>query len=417
MSAAGDAAEAATRRSYGRLLAHLAYQWRDLAAAEDALAGAFASALESWPRDGIPAAPEGWLLTVARRNLLQAHRRSRLAADPAVTLLLEGDPQAPDPPAVPDHRLNLMFVCAHPAIDPSVRAALMLQTVLGVEAQRIAAAFLVSPAAMAQRLVRSKQKIAQAGIGFEAPEGTELPSRLHGVLEAVYAAYALGWEGAADPLEGTEGADLAGEAVHLAQLCATLLPASAEAAGLHALLLSCEARRAARCGPGGAFVPLHEQDTRLWDRDLLRLANAELGRAARLADPGPFQLEAAIQGAHNHRAVAGSVPWAAIAGLYEQLVHCSPTVGARVGRAVALGEAHGPEAGLAALAQMAGTAGLEGYQPYWVAQGYLLGQAGQRERAAACYARAVGLTSSDSVRAYLQGRLDALRAPGAVSGG
>lgn len=406
------AAEAAARDSYGRLLAYLAYRWRDIAAAEDALAEAFASALQTWPRDGVPASPDAWLMTAAKRNLLQAARHAKIAADPAVTILLgeeEGmsDASNQNPPAIPDDRLKLLFVCAHPAIDPAIHTALMLSTVLGLEAKQIAAAFLVKPATLAQRLVRAKTKIRDAALRFEEPEAEELPQRVHAVLEAIYAAYGLGWAGALD----AQSPDLAQEALYLAQLLRHLLPAnqpaSAEAAGLLALLLFCESRQAARAAGDGGFVPLHEQDAALWDREMMQAANQALWQAAALHSPGRFQLEAAIQSAHCQRAFTGSVPWEGIAMLYAQLATIAPTVGALVGQAVAVGEAHSPARGLELLAQMADAA-IADYQPWWVAKGYLLARQGERAAARECYQRAIGLTELPATRDYLLRRAQAL---------
>ena len=408
--AAWQAAESAARESYGRLLAYLAYRWRDIAAAEDALAEAFASALKTWPQTGVPALPEAWLMTAAKRNLLQMARHQRVTVDPAITLLLgEEEAAARELPVIPDERLKLLFVCAHPAIAPEVRTALMLQTVLGLQAQQIAAAFLVAPAAMAQRLVRAKAKIRDAGLRFEEPEARELPARVEAVLEAIYAAYGLGWDGA-DVLEGS-APDLAQEAVYLAQLVRGLLPAdapgSAEAGGLLALLLFCESRKAARRGAQGEFVPLHAQDARLWDAAMHQAADQVLWQAARLKSPGRFQLEAAIQSAHCARAFTGQVPWAAIAALYAQLVALAPTAGALVGQAVAVGEAGDVRGGLQLLDDIGGGA-TAGYQPWWVAKGYLLARAGEAEAARACYVRAVGLTVLPEVRAYLLGKVAGL---------
>jgi RNA polymerase sigma-70 factor (ECF subfamily) len=423
---AAQAAERAARESYGRLLAYLAYRWRDIASAEDALAEAFASALATWPRDGVPASPDAWLMTAAKRNLLQAARHRRLTEDPAVTVLLgesEEDMIGPASyafpapqhaaPSIPDERLKLMFVCAHPAIAPEVHAALMLQTVLGLEARQIAAAFLLAPATLAQRLVRAKAKIRDAGLRFEEPEQAELPARLHAVLDAIYAAYSLGWDGAAIGTEsGEESApELAGEALYLAQLARHLLPtdapAGAEAAGLAALLLFCEARRGARSGPQGEFVPLHEQDTELWDRDMIMQAELLLRQAAALRSPSRFQLEAAIQSAHCQRAFTGSVPWEGIALLYAELTRIAPTVGALVGQAVAEAEAHGTAEGTAEglrlLARIDDTA-IRDYQPFWVAKGYLLARQGEKAAAHAAYMRAIGLTVLPGPRAYLLAR-------------
>ena len=407
------AAERAARQSYGRLLAHLAWRWRDIAAAEDALAEAFAAALESWPRTGVPDAPDAWLMTAAKRQLLQAARHQKVVDDPAATILLpDENTPAPDMTTapLPDDRLKLLFVCAHPAIDAAVRTPLMLQTVLGLDAQRIASAFLVSPSAMAQRLVRAKAKIAQAGIRFEEPEARDLPERTQAVLEAIYAAYTLGSDSTHAP--DSAASDLTDEAIFLADLAAALMPAQAEAAGLLALLLLCEARRAARFDSEGAFVPLHEQDAMRWDTALIRRADQILRSAAAMAAPGPLQLEAAIQAAHCHRAfTGGAVPWAGIAQLYGQLVALSPTVGALVGHAVAVGEASSAREGLAlldALAAQAGPRQLDNYQPHWVARAHLLARLGHTDAARACYTRAIGLTTLPAVRSHLQRQIDLL---------
>ena len=292
---AWQAAETAARQSYGRLLAWLACQWRDMAAAEDALATALEKALALWPTQGVPEAPDAWLLTVARRELLQAARRDRLHASPQVQALLDDEPAHDGAPALPDSRLKLLFVCAHPAINAAVRPALMLQAVLGLQAQQIAQAMLTSPAAMAQRLVRAKQKIRDAGLRFDEPGPDELPERLHAVLEAVYAAYGLGWD-AIDSGDGGEGADagvqgLRSEALFLADLVCSLLPATAhraEAEGLLALILFCEARAPARRGPDGGFIALAEQDTARWHLDLVEQGNRVLAGAAAWAAPGPY---------------------------------------------------------------------------------------------------------------------------------
>lgn len=413
---AAEAAALAARDTYGRLVAYLAWRWNDLAAAEDALGDALLKALERWPRDGVPAQPEGWLLTVAHRVLLQSARHEgvvqRLADDPVVRRLLpREDDAAPEPflqaQPIPDNRLRLMLVCAHPAIERSVRTPLMLQAVLGLDAQRIAAAFLVSPAAMAQRLVRAKQKIAQAGIRFEEPEPADLPQRTHALLEAVYAAYGLAWE----RLGGTD--ELAAEALYLAELCEALLPGDAEARGLRALLLFCESRRAARfvAGPDGSerFVPLHEQDTARWDHAQIAQADALLREAAALGQLGPYQLEAAIQSAHAQRAVTGRVPWGGIVQLYEGLLQIAPTLGAHVGHAVALGTAQGAAQGLAALDGLP-EAEVRNHAPWWVARAHLLEQQRRWPEAAIALRHGMGLTEDPRLRAHLWYKLQALQA-------
>lgn len=419
---AKQVAESVARGAYGRLLAYLAYRWRNIAAAEDALAEALASALVAWPVSGVPDSPEAWLMTTAKRKLLQDARHQRLvdqlASDPAMAALSgteDGEETAaPGATLIPDSRLKLMFVCAHPAIDASIRTALMLQTVLGLEAKRIAAAFLVSPTAMAQRLVRAKTKITQTGIRFEEPEAHDLPERTHAVLEAIYAAYGLAWEmrevGEVAETGPSNPADLAHEAMYLAELAVALMPASAEAKGLWALLLLCESRCHARF-VDGEFVPLHLQDIQRWDMAHIRQADQLLQAASQQSTPGPYQLEAAIQAAHCHRAFTGEVPWPAIAALYESLVSFSPTLGALVGRAVAIGTAYTPAQGLACLDTLAPDA-VRNYQAYWVARAYLLRQTNTPKAAIQCYTQAMGLTTDERVRHYLWTQRSALHSCG-----
>ena len=395
---AAAAAETAARHSYGRLLAWLAWQWRDVAAAEDALADAFASALERWPLDGVPTSPDAWLLTTARRRLLMAARQQRLADDPALTVLWPGEHEpAPDAPPLPDTRLRLMFVCAHPAIAADVHSALMLQTVLGLDAARIASAFLVKPEAMTKRLVRAKAKIRAAGLRFEEPEPQEWSQRLASVLEAIYGAYTLHWGQADDTVSG----QLAAEARYLAELVAAHLPAEPEALGLVALLWLCEARRPARAD---VFQPLHEQDPGRWDHALIARANAALTQAAAHRSAGPFQLEAAIQAAHAHGRIDGDVPWDGITRLYEQLLALAPTLGARIAHAVAL--AHSgpdPAAGLRLLDAMERER-IASHQPWWAARAHLLAMAGAHADAAAAYGLALGLTVEPRLRDWLERR-------------
>jgi RNA polymerase sigma-70 factor (ECF subfamily) len=396
----GEAAAAVARDSYGRLIAYLAARSHDIAAAEAALGDAFAAALRHWPVDGVPEAPEAWLLTTARRRLHDRWRHGRVEAGAEETLrIVFGELATVTPEAqFPDERLKLMFVCAHPAIDPAARSALMLQTVLGLDAARIASAFLVAPATLSQRLVRAKTKIRAAGIAFEVPREDEWPERLADVLEAIYAAYGTGWDDVAGTDPQTSG--LANEALTLAAMLVRLVPAAAEAWGLVALIAFCQSRAAARRNAAGDYVPLAAQDPASWDHELLTVGEAALRKAAALGVPGAFQIEAAIQSAHTQRQLGASVPDAAIVALYDALVALQPTVGARVSRACAIGAADGAKAGLAALAALDGDA-VRGYQPYWAALAHLAATAGQLETASVARERAVGLSTDPAVRRFL----------------
>jgi len=399
---AGQAAELAARASYGRLLAYLAARWRDVARAEDALGDALLAALETWPRTGVPDNPVAWLLTAARRRLVDGARHAGVAAAAEADLKVMLDERADaSPAAFPDERLALLFVCAHPAIDEAARTPLMLQTVLGLDAARIASAFLVAPATMSQRLVRVKAKIREAGIRFEIPAPGELTARLDAVLETIYAAYGSGWEDVAGADPRRHG--LAEEAIWLGRLVARLRPDEPEAQGLLALMLHCEARRAARRDAAGAYVPLGFQDLRRWSRPMIEEAEEVLAGAARLKAAGRFQLEAAIQSVHAQRVRTGETDWEAVTLLYEGLLRHAPTIGARVAHAAALGEARDAEAGLAALDAIPPDE-VATYQPYWALRGHMLKALGRAPEAGEAYERAIGLSEDPAVRVFLLGR-------------
>ena len=401
MNGAQDAVELVARASYGRLLAYLSSETRDIGGAEDALGEALLDALTRWPKDGVPERPEAWLLTAARHRLIDQARSRRVRAEHTDTLrhLAEGTTETAAPgESLPDRRVELLFVCAHPAIDPALHAPLMLQTVLGLDAARIARAFLLPPATMGQRLVRAKRKILETGIPFQVPDQNERSQRLDAVLEAVYAAYGLGRDEAAgsDP----RGRDLADEAIWLARVVRMCMPDEPEVRGLLALVLFCDARRSAGRTPDGRYVPLSEQDPASWSVESIREADCELAAAARLGRIGRFQLEAAIQSVHAERARTGRTEWDAIVGFYEHLVRTAPTFGARVAQAAAVGEARGPAAALSLLDAL-DRAAVATYQPYWAVRAHLLRRIGRTVEAIEACDRAIGLTEDPAIRRFL----------------
>lgn len=402
MVAARETAEAVARRSYGRLVAWLSAQFGDIALAEDAVGDALAAALKAWPKSGVPANPEGWLATAAKRGILkQRERESRFRAALPFLQQMSEERAAPEDDDFPDARLKLMFTCAHPAIDHALHTPLILQSVLGFTADEIGSAFLVSPSAMGQRLARVKRKIAAAGIDFRVPEAEELPQRLGAVLDAIYAAFGLSWINPAC----SEMRDLSEEAMWLGNLVAVCLPGRAEVLGLNALMLFSHSRRNARRNSDNEYVPLSEQDVSLWDGEMMKSAQILLVNAARIKIVGRYQIEAAIQAVHSARAYSGETNWRELQRLYDLLWHLHPTLSVFVGRAAAHGEAQGAEHALALLGELpAETA--NSYQPYWALKGELLMRAGQCGPAEIAFNRAVGLADDDAVRRFLQTRLE-----------
>jgi len=402
------AVEQAARDSYGRLLTFLAARSGDVAGAEDALGEAFLAALQQWSEDAIPTNPEAWLLAAARRRWIDSVRRdqTRERFAPQLQHAMDSAFEATESPdGIPDERLKLLFVCAHPAIDPAARTPLTLQTVLGLSADRIASMFLSSPIAMGQRLVRAKAKIREAGIPFRVPPPEEWLERMAFVLDAVYAAYTAGWETAPEAGIGPPG--LAGEAIWLARVLVRLIPDEPEALGLLALMLHGEARRSARLDRTESYVPLPEQDPARWRADLIAEAEATLFAAAALKRLGRFQVEAAIQSVHAQRALSGRIEWEAIALLYDSLVRLTPALGARIGRAIAVCHARGPVAGLAVINELP-VERLRDHQPYWAAKAYLLSRVGQMDASREAYTRALGLTEDSAVRKFLRRQMDGL---------
>jgi predicted RNA polymerase sigma factor len=388
------------RDSYGGLLALLAAPTRDIAAAEDALADALERAVDRWPTDGIPANPEAWLLTVARNRMRDMWKSNAYRMTEALAEEHYESTEFDEVAAIPDRRLELMLVCAHPAIATNIRTPLMLQTVLGVDAAAIAGAFAVEPATMAQRLVRAKKRIRDAGIPFVLPDRDDLAARLPAVLEAVYGAYAIDWQltPQAAPIE-----TLSAEALHLALVLTDLLPDQPEVLGLAALVCLSEARKPARRDPRGRFVPLDEQDAMRWDRTLIARGEGLLRRAHGFGRPGRFQYEAAIQSAHSCRPTNPE----SLRKLYRALVRVAPSLGAAVALAAVEGQIDGPDAGLRALDAIADPA-VDRFQPTWSTRAHLLAAAGRTEAAAHAYRVAIELTTDRGVADHLHEQLTSL---------
>jgi RNA polymerase sigma-70 factor (ECF subfamily) len=395
------AAERAARESYGRLLAFVTARTRNIAAAEDALAEAFASALSAWPKTGVPDRPEAWLLTTARRAAGHADRRRKVRdAHEETVAMIEEDLREGREREFPDERLKLLFACAHPAIGQAVRTPLMLQTVLGLDAARIAIAFNVAATAMGQRLVRAKAKIREAAIPFSTPKHADLPERLEDVLSAIYACFSTGWDEIGGAQPSHEG--LAEEAIFLGRLVVSLLPEEPEPKGLLALMLYADARKAARRDAKGAYVPLIDQDRSLWAESQIIEAERLLTAAAQAKRFGRFQAEAALQSVHVQAGRGVKPNSSALVTLYNLLARFHPTIGVEVGRAVAHAAHYGVERGLAMLDSL-DPVRAEAYQPFHAARFHLLAEAGRQAEAEDARARAVELARDPAIVRYLEG--------------
>ncbi len=399
-----DAVERAFREESGSVLATLIrHLGGSFELAEDALQDAFAVALATWPRDGVPANPGAWITTAARRRAIDRLRRERGLADRLALLrgLMEIDRNASEPAgAVDDDRLRLIFTCCHPALSMPARVALTLRTLGGLRSAEIARAFLVPEPTMSQRLWRARRKIAAAGIPYRVPRDEDLPDRMAGVLAVLYLVFNEGY--AASAGERLVREDLCAEAIRLARLLAELMPDDAEAAGLLALMLLHDGRRAARVDADGRYVALPDQDRARWDAPRLDEGARTLQRALRLRRPGPYQVQAAIAALH----VRDPVDWPQIAALYATLGRLAPSPVVDVNRAVAVGMADGPRAGLALLEAVRG---LDGYQPLHAARAELLRRAGDAGGADAAYARAIDLSANAVERDELERRRESLR--------
>jgi predicted RNA polymerase sigma factor len=394
----------AARDSYGRLLALLAAATSDLAAAEDALADAFERALRTWPSQGVPGNPDAWLLTVARNRLRDEWKSARVQR--AVPLDAVPDTLAHiddvDADAIPDRRLELMLVCAHPAIDRATHTPLMLNTVLGFTAEQVARAFSMPAPTMATRLVRVKKRIKAARIPFRIPDLADLPARMASVLEAVYGAYVIDWA------TGPQTRQLPSEALHLAEVLTTLVPDDPEARGLAALIELSAARAPARVDADGRFVPLADQDPALWNRELIGRAHEHLRIAHARGQLGRFQLEAAIQAVHCARERDGMTDWATLLTLHRILQAVAPSLGSGVALAAVTAEVDGPAAGLATLDALLLEAGQPArmFQPARATRAHLLDLLGRKEEAVAAYESAISLTHDTAEREYLERRRD-----------
>jgi len=413
-----DPVSAAVARAFREeraiVLATLIRQAGDFQLAEDAVQDAFEAAVTVWRRDGVPANPGAWITTAARRRAIDRLRRDRSVADRAQRLAeltrLDAhheEPSMDDESTIVDDRLRLVFTCCHPALEMPARVALTLRALGGLTTGEIARAFLVAEPTMGKRIVRAKRKIADAHIPYRVPADEDLPDRLRGVLRVVYLIFNEGYAAAeGDRLVREELCD---EAIRLGELLCRLMPDDAEVWGLSALMLLHDARRAARVDPSGRYVALDEQDRSLWDQDRIRAGLAKLERAVRLRRPGEYQLQAAITALQIQAPDADSTAWAQIADLYGALARLNPSPVIELNRAVAVGLASGPAAGLELLEPLLGDPALERYQPLHAAHAELLSRAGDPPGAARAYERAIGLSANTVERAELQRRLGALR--------
>ena len=400
------AVDAAFRDEWGRVVATLIRTTGDWDLAEECAQDAFTLALRRWPRDGIPGRPGAWLTTAARNRAIDVLRRRAVGAAKlreVAAMSYEPEPAAADESSVPDDRLRLMFTCCHPALSLEARVALTLRTLAGLTTAEIARAFLASEPTMAKRLVRAKQKIQNAGIPYRVPPAHLLPERTPGVLGVLYLLFNEGYS-------ATAGADLVrqnlcAEAIRLAQVLATLMPDEAEAAGLLALMLLHDARRAARLDARGDLVTLEDQDREQWDAAEIAEGVSLLNGALRRGRPGPYQVQAAIAACHATAATAQDTDWAQIAGLYEQLARFLPTPVVELNHAVAVGMAQGPAAGLPLVAALEASGKLAGYHLLPATRADFLRRLGRLPEAAEAYRTALELAGTDAEQRFLRRRL------------
>jgi RNA polymerase sigma-70 factor (ECF subfamily) len=378
------------RDEYGRTVAVLARVFGDIDIAEEAVQDAFATALSRWPNSGLPPAPAGWIITAARNRAIDRLRREASRDDRhAQAVLLHARDEPPEESAVQDDRLRLIFTCCHPSLAPAAQVALTLRLLGGLTTPEIARAFLVPEPTMAQRLVRAKAKIRDAGIPYRVPTEADLPERLASVL-------------AASSGERLIRSELTEEAIRLGRLVVQLMPDEPEAIGLLALMLLEQSRRAARSNQAGELVPLPEQDRSLWDGRLVEEGQALVRDCLRRNEPGPYQIQAAINAVHSDAVKPADTDWSQILALYDQLLLIAPSAVAALNRSVAVAEMHGPQAGLAVVDDLSG---LERYYVYHAIRADLLRRLGRPDDAAAAYREAIGLTENSAEVALLEKRL------------